>query len=129
MKNITLKQLGRIIRESDDEVVFEDEDFVLRKVSGVGVNDTPWTGLNVESRGLAEKHCVEVRLQTKNYPIFDGKPVEYAYKFAYVAHGMRMKTDTLDETREYIAVLDEAVNFAERVNTYLQNGTVTEYEE
>ena len=132
MKSITMKQLSRILKESIvDRPILSSDSFELVKASGIGTHETPWTGLKVISKGLAKKHAVEIKLNTgrDKWYIFDGTPIDFKYTDAYVSHGMRMKTDTLDETREYIAVLDEAVNFAERVNAYLKNGTVTEYEE
>ena len=33
-------------------------DFTLVKEQGIGINDTPWTGLKVISSGNADKHVV-----------------------------------------------------------------------
>ena len=44
------------------EVIREFENFTLEHITGVGNNDTPYEQLNVRSKGLAEKHVVEVRL-------------------------------------------------------------------
>lgn len=106
-----------IIPESG--TIFEDEYFVFTKTAGRGINNTPWTGLKVVSRSLAEKHVVYIRLDAINNPRFEGQPVEYEYRNAHVSHGMRSSEDTLDETEEYIAVLEDAVDFAKRVNTWL----------
>lgn len=108
---------------SNDGVIFEDEMFSFVRESGVGREDTPWTGLAVISKGLAKKHVVEIRLNTKGWKEFNGpdEPVNYEYKDCEVAHGMRAKADTLDETAEYIEVLEDALDFAYRVNEWLQN--------
>lgn len=121
-KSITMKQLSRILKESSaDRPILSSENFELVKKSGVGMNRTPWTGLEVVSKGLAKKHVIKIELNTDMPPAFDGEPVEFKYTEAYVTHGMRMHGhDTLEETREFIAVLDEAVDFAERINEYLK---------
>jgi len=103
--------------------IFEDENFEFVKQRGTGMNDTLWSGLAVRTKdgSLAEKHVVRIDLETGNNPIFDGEPVEYKYySDAVVSHGMRMKKDTLKDTQEYIAVLEDAVDFAERVNAWLE---------
>ena len=110
--------MKRVIKANRDvrQVIFEDENFEVRKEYGVGIDDTPFISVYVltKPRSLAKKHVVEVRLDTAG-----GFP-NYRYNGAYVAHGMRMTSDTLDETREYIAVLEDAIDFAERVDAWLQ---------
>ena len=103
------------------ETIFEDEYFDFCIEHGIGMGDTPWTGLKVKSKGLADKYVVEIRLDYKGYYPFNGEPIVYQYGDVQVAHGMRMKKDTLDETREYIAVLEDAVDFAERVLNWIRN--------
>lgn len=98
--------------------------FELVREEGIGMNDTPWKGLEVRSYGPAEKHVVQIRLERANHPDFNGEPVEYQYRDAEVAHGMRMQKDTLEDTREYIEVLEEAVDFAEDINDLLSNGSL-----
>lgn len=121
--------MKRVIRASSSPVIFEDDMFTFRKESGIGVNNTPWEGLKVDSKGLAEKHVVEVRLNTKGSPAFDGEPVKFQYKDAYVSHGMRERMDTLDDTRDYIDVLENALVFAERVNDWIWNVYDFDYDE
>lgn len=104
---------------SSSDAIFEDEFFIFKRDSGVGMHDTPWSGLEVESRGLAKKHAVEIRLNHSGRYAWDGNPLEFKYDSCYVAHGMRASMDTLDETREYIEVLEDALDFAERVNEWL----------
>lgn len=111
---------------STDPVIFEDELFTFKRESGVGVSDTPWEGLTVDSKGLAKKHVVEIRLNTKVAPAFDGEPVKFQYKDCYIAHGMRSEQDTLDDIAEYIDVLEDALDFANRVNDWIWN--VYDYE-
>lgn len=109
------------IRAAYRPVIFEDEMFAFVKDSGVGVKDTPWEGLEVISKGLAEKHVVSIRLNTKGNPRFEGEPIKFEYKDCYISHGMRGRADTLDETAEYIDVLEDALDFANRVNEWLWN--------
>ena len=92
--------------------------FILRRIQGVGANDTPYDKLDVKSIGLAEKHVVEVRLHYRGTYPFNGEPVKYMYDEVEVSHGMRMKTDTLAETKEYIDVLNEALDVAFEVQKY-----------
>lgn len=95
-----------------------DGNFILYRVEGVGRNDTPYSDLEVVSEGLADKHVIEIRLES-TMPRFEGKPVQYKYYGSYISHGMRMNSDTLAETEEYIKVLQEAVDFAHQVNQYI----------
>lgn len=94
------------------------DNFVLRRIQGVGANDTPYDELEVKSIGLAEKHVVEVRLDYRGFYEYNGEPVKYEYNGVEVSHGMRMKKDTLAETAEYIKVLQEAVEVAFEVQKY-----------
>lgn len=93
------------------------DNFILRYVQSTGINDTPYEKLDVKSIGLADKHVVEVRLDS-NCPDFKGEPVKYVYDKVYVSHGMRMKSDSLAETQEYIKVLQEAIEVAFEVQKY-----------
>lgn len=105
------------------EVIFSEGDFTLCKEEGIGMNGTLWEGLKIISDGLAEKHVVEVRLSIDRSPSFDGEPVKFKYnpEGTEIAHGMRMTRDTFADTEEYIEVLKEALAFAKRVNSFLQD--------
>lgn len=94
--------------------------FILYKQSGIGNNETPYEELRVRSEGEAEKHVVEIRFDYRGCPRFDGAPVHYKYTGVNIAHGMRMKADTLNETLEYIAVLQEAYDFANTILRYIE---------
>lgn len=100
------------------EVIREFENFTLEHITGVGNNDTPYEQLNVRSKGLAEKHVVEVRLDYRGSHEYNGEPIKYMYNSVDVSHGMRMKKDTLAETQEYINVLKEALDVAFEVQKY-----------
>ena len=103
-----------------NKIIFKNDNFALVEVHGVGTENTPYAKLEIESKGLAKKHVVEIGLDF-DYLDFVGKPVQYHYipDGTHVGHGMRMKTDTLDETLEYAAVLKDAVDFAKRVNEWI----------
>ena len=94
------------------------ENFILYYVEGVGVNETPYEELEVKSIGLAEKHVVEVRLNYHGIHKFEGELIKFTYDKVYVSHGMRMKSDSLAETAEYIKVLEEALDVAFEVQKY-----------
>lgn len=111
--------MKRYIKSSISEPILTSKYFDLVEVGGTGVENTPWKGLKVYSKGPAYKHVVEVRLHSDN-PTFKGEPVIYHYKDTEVAHGMRGVTDTLEDTEEYIDVLKEAVDFAKRINKWLE---------
>ncbi len=113
------KMVKRNINASSKGVIFEDEFFSLEEISGIGINNTPWTGLAVISKSLAKKHVVEIRLKTKGRQNFVGDPIYYTYVGCEVAHGTRPVADTLDDTAEYIKVLEDALDFAYRVNDYI----------
>ena len=98
----------------------KNDNFELVTKSGIGVEDTPYEGLEVIRKGLADKHVVDVRLKSSMHD-FNGTPVKYKYYGAYVAHGMRSEQDTLDETLEYIKVLGEAVEFTRTVIQYIED--------
>lgn len=94
------------------------ENFVLYYVEGVGVEDTPYQELEVKSIGIADKHVVHVELNSARVYQYNGAPVKYEYKSVEVKHGMRMQADTLAETKEYIDVLNEALEVAFEVQKY-----------
>ena len=108
------------------EVIFSEGPFTLVKKQGVGMNNTPWEGLEVKSSDAADKHVVEIRLEP-NWPKFEGQPVKYSYnpEKTNIAHGMRMSADTLADTQEYIEVLQAALSFVKRVNDYIINNDWT----
>ena len=92
--------------------------FYLYHRSGISLNNTPIEELRVQSLDLADKYVVEIRLES-DYPDFDGKPKKIVYHNVYIARGTRSSQDTLVETKEYIELLNEAVDFVERINNYL----------
>lgn len=110
-----------ICANTENNVIFEDEYFTFTKARGIGMNDTPWYGLTVKTKEgtPAKKHVVEIRLNSMGMPDYNGEPITYQYSDAYVAHGMRQTMDTLEDTEEYIDVLEDAVDFARRVNEWL----------
>lgn len=103
------------------ELIFSQGDFTLVKESGIGVNDTPWEGLAVISEGKANDFVIEVRLLGCDLPRFEGKLVHYKYSEVSVAHGFASRHETLKDTEDYIECLKEAVEFARRVEHYIQN--------
>lgn len=113
---------------STSNVVLKSDDglFELVKESGTGVKNTPWTGLRVYSHGDAEKHVVEVRLNSTGGR-YDGNPVNHKYYGAYVAHGMRGVSDSHADTRRYIEVLQSALDFAIDCESWIKkNGYAAE---
>ena len=97
-----------------------DGNFRLCKKNGVGREETPFEELVVVSENLAEKHVIEIRLDS-NYIPFNGQPVKYTYYDVYIAHGMRGSKDSIEDIKEYITVLEEAVKFATIVKDYIES--------
>lgn len=95
--------------------------FSLFKTSGVGINNTPWTGYRVSRSGLADKHVVDVKIEQIAQGDFDGNPVTYLPNVCHVAHGMRSTIDTGADTEEYIKVLQEALDFKTEIDSYFYN--------
>ena len=100
------------------EVIFSNSNFVFFMYSGTGVNDTPFESLSVASIGDADKYVIEVRLNT-DIQAFTGKPVQYKYKDVVVSYGLQSRQYTLDDTKNFINILQDAIEFAERINTWL----------
>ena len=102
---------------SNQDVVMRSDDGLFEVVTrhGVGINNTPWTGYEVKSLGDANEHVVEIRLRSGRWPEFNGEPVEIHYNDVEVAHGMRSKVDTLEDTARYIEVLQSALEFAKQI--------------
>ena len=116
-----MKRVIRAAKTGDSIMKSETGMFELVSIEGIGMHDTPWKGLEVRSYGPAEKHVVEIRLTHSDTPAFDGEPVKYIYDGAEVAHGMRGRSDTLRDTKEYIEVLTEALHFAEDIEEWLRD--------
>lgn len=114
--------MKRYVKCSVDTKLLTSNDgyFELVRISSVGVNNTPFTRLYVNSSGLAEDYVIEIRLDPK-YHEFNGEEFEYLYNDVSVAHGMSMKHETLENTAEYISVLQSALDFAYEIKDYLAN--------
>ena len=115
--------MKRVIRASisNNNPLLTSKYFDLVETHGDSRYGYEWEGLKVVSKGAAEKHVVEIRLDTSNHMSenIEGDVFTYEYDNAYVAHGMRSRADTLEETEEYIEVLQEAVEFAREVIQFI----------
>ena len=100
------------------ETIFSNSNFIFFMYSSVGTNDTHYKALEVASIGDADKYVVEVRLNFK-MPSFIGEPVQYKYTDAVVSYGLSSRHCTLDDTKNFITILQDAIEFAERINTWL----------
>lgn len=85
--------------------------FSLVETSGTGINRTPWTGYAVISGPEAKKYVVDIRLDQNNVDM-NGAPVQFTYRNVYVAHGFGPNIESLEETAQYIEVLQDALDFA-----------------
>ena len=104
--------------------ILKSKNFELAVYKGVGTNDTPYTRLEVESKGTAHKHVVSIDLDSK-WEDFVGKPVQYKYYNVRVSHGMRMRIDTLDAKAEDMADVNKYLlgNDAKAVVFVVDNAT------
>lgn len=93
--------------------------FCLCHRHGVGINDTPYEELRVTSVRLADKYVIEIRLDA-DFNDFNGKHIKNTYNDVYIAHGMRSAKESLAETKEYVEVLNEAIEFAEKIKDYIE---------
>lgn len=100
------------------KVLLSKGDYTLVHKTGSSIYDTEWEGLEVKSSGDAEKHVIEIRLDTANHMDPKTPHFKYLYNNVCVNHGMRMKSDTLEETLEYIEALKQAVEFAREIKAY-----------
>ena len=91
--------------------------FILYHETGTAMNNTPYESLEVRPIGLAEKHVVDIELRS-NVFAYNGEPIKYTYNRVYVKHGFRSTPDTLAETKEYIDVLNEALEVAFDIEKY-----------
>ena len=103
------------------ETIFTFGDFTLKTVE----RPQGYKELTIITDGLARKHVVEVRLDYVYFNM-EGRDKQ-KYNNVYISHGMRMQSDTLAETQEYIEVLQQALEFAKRTEEYCrENGWWTE---
>ena len=105
-----------------DIMTSDDGMFILKEETGTGRNDTQYTRLRVDSTGMADDFVVQVRLYSTNGDFDAGVPFSYQYYTdkTEVAHGMRRSMETLDDTEDYIYVLECALKFARKVNQYIR---------
>ena len=106
-----------------DTIFLADKNYVFGLESGVGVNSTPWKQLTVETkdRSLADKYVVDIRLITE-MPEYNGTPVENkvtAIKINF--HGYSNINIDEQTVTEYIQTLNEAVQFAEKVQCWFKD--------
>lgn len=91
------------------------------KSEGIGVQDTPYTRLEVRSVGKADEQAVRIEMRA-NMPKFDGTPVQYKYHSdAYVSYGLNNHIPSRKDIEDLIEVLQDAINFADRVNAWLND--------
>ena len=94
--------------------------FTLYKDKGVGMNNTPWEGLEVRSSGLAYKYAVEIVLD-QAFEKFEGKKIKFKYDSAHINYGLTGENDgSIKRIKEFISVLQEAIEFIGTLDEYIQ---------
>lgn len=94
--------------------------FTLCKKIGIGRADTEYTTLEVVSSGDADKYVVEIRFNS-NSPSFEGKPVKYEIRDCYISYGYRLASNTDQDIKTFIEVLNEALEFENRIKDYINS--------
>lgn len=112
-----MKRYIKASRATSTLLTSDGGNFQLVVTEGIGINNTPWTGYEVKSTGLAKKHVVEIRIDTKNAD-YNGQPIQLIPYYVYIAYGMRSVISRGSEIEEFISVLQEALDFKADVNTY-----------
>lgn len=103
------------------ETILQNDNFVLFKSEGISIQDTPYTRLEVRSQGKAKEQVVRIEM-SGNMPKFEGTPVQYKYHSdAYVSYGLNNRTPSRKDIEDLIEVLQDAINFADRVNAWLND--------
>ena len=97
-----------------------DGNFSLVQESGIGMQDTPWTGYKVKRSKLADTYVVDVRIDNR-WSDFNGEPVEYEPRRCEVSYGMRMAHNTVSDIRQFIALLEEAISFKQKLDDYFSS--------
>lgn len=102
-------------------VILQNDNFMLVMYEGTGTQDTPYAALEVRSRGKADEQAVRIEMRA-NMPKFDGTPVQYKYHSdAYVSYGLNNRIPSRKDIEDLIEVLQDAINFADRVNAWLND--------
>lgn len=105
------------------DVILQNDNFMLVMYEGTGMYDTPYACLEVRSRGKADEQAVRIEMHA-NMPKFDGTPVQYKYHSdAYVSYGLNNRIPSRKDIEDLIEVLQDAINFADRVNAWLNDNT------
>ena len=101
--------------------LYQTANFELIEFSDIDHKGAAYERLRVIPHGLAKKHVVSIELNWDYMSPEAGNKDHPKYTGAYVNHGMRCACDTLDETREYIGVLTEAVIFIDNTIDMVRN--------
>lgn len=100
------------------KTIFETDSFNFCKVSGIGVNNTPYETYEVKTKRSSkmDDYCIEVRIHFTHVP-FNGTPVVREAENITINYGLPGKTVSVTGMCE---LLQEAIIFAERVSDFLK---------
>ncbi len=104
-----------------NEKIMESENgnFTLYKRTGLGREDTEFTTLEVVSSDDASKYVIEIRFNSDS-PNFNGQKVKYKIHDCYIAYGLRQASNTDQDIKTFIQVLNEALRFETKIRYYLE---------
>lgn len=117
-----MKRVIKAMSSNYDQVLLTSPHGFYKLVldKGTNLNDEEWVGLDVNSYSLADKHVVNIVLKADPHN-FDKGVTKHKYRDAYVQQGSRGKANTLEDTKEVIAALVEAVDFIPQILDYINN--------
>ena len=106
-----------MIKLIKEDIVKSNDLFELVTISGTTMDDVPWFGYEVRSKGLAEKCVVEIKLDHA-WKDYEQRPtIDFNYTRSYVDWGLSSQPVNVNDM---IYALEEAEKFRVNVvNPYL----------
>ena len=115
-----MKKYVKASRSGEVLLTSRGGNFKLCTNSGIGMQNTPWTGFVVVRSKLADKHVVDIRIDTQ-WADFNGEPVDYQPRACHVCNGMRSTRDTIADLQTFILLLEEAIEFKYEIDDYFSD--------
>ena len=101
------------------EIIFSNDLFDFVRVEGIGGNKTPYTDIEVLSKGVAKNYNVSIGFRGCGLPELTGTPVDYTYTHSYIGFGLTLSGFNAAQTTEFISVLTAALEFKKRIDEYM----------
>jgi hypothetical protein len=101
------------------EIIFNNDLFDFVRVEGIGRNNTPYTDIEVLSKGVAKNYHVSIGFRGCSTPEFIGTPVNYTYTHSYIRYDSFLSGFDAAQTTQFISVLTAALEFKKRIDEYM----------